>query len=403
VAVVVGTAAPSFAGEALAGIDAQPHAKAVLLPALPPGLASHAYLFHGPSGSGKAAVARGFATELLADGARDRASVAGRVARGTHPDLTWVAPSGAAEMLVSDIDGPVVGAASLTPFEARRRVFVIEKAQKLNESAANRLLKTLEEPLPGVHLILLADDLAGVMATIASRCQSVRFEAPSSEHVAAALAGEGVPLQRARACARLALGDGDLAVWLAGEEGARLREQAEALVGTALHGTCDPDCWRALLAAAKEAGRAAAEQAQAAIAEQAQRLPPKEARRHVREGADTERRADRRRRSAVLDLGLRLAELWLRDACCLAHGAEDVVHNCDRTAELQCLLDDLRERRGGSGAGSDAGATAGRPGAAALARAVELVAETRMRFALNVSEELALETLVYRLAALLGS
>jgi hypothetical protein len=119
----------------------------------------------------------------------------------------------------------------------------------------------------------------------------------------------------------------------------------------------------------------------------------------MREGADAEKRADRRRRSAVLDLGLRLAELWLRDAWCLAHGASGVVYCCDRAPELQGLLRDVGERRAGSANGAADGADAT---AAALARATELVAETRMRFALNVSEELALETLVYRLAALLG-
>ncbi len=73
-------------------------------------------------------------------------AVRDRVQRGTHPDLTWVTPSGAAEMLVSDIDEPVVAAAARTPFEASRRVFVIEGAETMNEQAANRLLKTLEEP-----------------------------------------------------------------------------------------------------------------------------------------------------------------------------------------------------------------------------------------------------------------
>ena len=89
----------------LPGIDAHPHARAVLTPALAPaGAPSHAYLFHGPAGTGKRTVARAFAAALLLAGARDPSAVAERVARGTHPDLTWVAPSGAAEMLVGDID-----------------------------------------------------------------------------------------------------------------------------------------------------------------------------------------------------------------------------------------------------------------------------------------------------------
>ena len=74
--------------------------------AAPQGSPSHAYLFHGPAGTGKRGVARAFAAALLADGAARRGGRAERVARGTHPDLAWVTPSGAAEMLVADIEGP---------------------------------------------------------------------------------------------------------------------------------------------------------------------------------------------------------------------------------------------------------------------------------------------------------
>ena len=80
------------APQGLAGIEHHPHARAVLLPALAPGgRPSHAYLFHGPSGTGKRALARSFAAALLAEGAGDPGAVAERVARGSHPDLTWAA------------------------------------------------------------------------------------------------------------------------------------------------------------------------------------------------------------------------------------------------------------------------------------------------------------------------
>ena len=106
----------------LAELDRHPHARAVLAPALGPGGSpSHAYLFHGPGGAGKRAVARAVAAELLAEGSPDPDRAPGSRRVGAHPDLTWVAPSGAHEILVSDIDGPVVAAASKTPFEAARR------------------------------------------------------------------------------------------------------------------------------------------------------------------------------------------------------------------------------------------------------------------------------------------
>ena len=140
----------------LTGTERHPHARAVLGAALAPGGApSHAYLFSGPAGSGKRTVARAFATALLTDGVADPQGAAARVAHGAHPDLTWVAPASAAGILVGDVDEAVVAGAARTPFEASRRVFVIEDADELNDQAANRMLKTLEEPPSFAHLILL--------------------------------------------------------------------------------------------------------------------------------------------------------------------------------------------------------------------------------------------------------
>src|SRR3954464_4224576 len=96
------------AGPMLPGLERHPHARAVLRLDAP----SHAYLFHGPAGAGKRDVARAFAAELLAAGAPAPDTPRARVMRGTPPDLSWVAPSGAADMLVSDIDEPVVAAAT---------------------------------------------------------------------------------------------------------------------------------------------------------------------------------------------------------------------------------------------------------------------------------------------------
>ncbi len=137
-------------------LDQHPHAAAVLGAALD-GSPAHAYLLHGPAGSGKRDAARDFAASLLAREAADPESARIRVQHGTHPDLTWVAPSGAHEMLRRDVDEAVVSAASRTPFEATHRVFVLERADTMNDEAANSLLKTLEEPPPYVVLLLLTD------------------------------------------------------------------------------------------------------------------------------------------------------------------------------------------------------------------------------------------------------
>jgi DNA polymerase III subunit delta' len=369
-------------GAALPGIDAHPHARAVLTPALArAGAPSHAYLFHGPAGTGKRAIARAFAAALLLAGARDPSAVAERVARGTHPDLTWVAPSGAAEMLVADIDEPIVAAATRTPFESARRVFVIEGVDTMNDQAANRMLKTLEEPPPFVHLVLLTDRREDVLPTIVSRCQAVRFDPSPPARIAERLqeVAPDVEPERARACARLALGDARLAARLASDEGEALRAGAEEFVRAALGGLTAERRWLGLLDVAKGAGVAAGEAEDERLREELELVPSKERKRYEREGADARRRAERRARTQALDLTLRLAELWLRDVLCVAEGAPECIYAVDRSDELTA---DARGRDG-----------------VALRAGVELVQDTRLRLALNVSEELALEALAYRLEA----
>jgi DNA polymerase-3 subunit delta' len=377
---------------ALAGLESHPHARAVLAAALgPAGAPSHAYLFHGPAGAGKRAVARALAAALLQDGARSPQTVAERVARGTHPDLAWASPSGAGEMLVADIEGPVVAAAARTPFESRRRVFVIEDAHTMNDQAANRLLKTLEEPPPFAHLILLAPSTRDVLPTIASRCQAVRFDPLPEVRIEERLRGEAAGMQdgehseeerRLAACARLGLGDARRASELAGPEGGALRERAQSFVRAALSGETASRPWLELLALAKEDAARAGQAREERVAQELELLPSKDRKRHQREAAEAQRRSERRARTRVLAGALQLAELWLRDLWCVAEGAGELVYNCDRLAELE---HDAAGRR-----------------PAALRAGIELVRDTRLRLALNVSEELALEALAYGLQELLG-
>ena len=89
------------------------------------------------------------------------------------------------------------------------------RVDTMNDEAANRMLKTLEEPPAFAHLVLLTDRPGNVMPTIASRCQHVRFDAPPANELAALLQERGVSAETARACARLSLGDGEKALALA--------------------------------------------------------------------------------------------------------------------------------------------------------------------------------------------
>jgi DNA polymerase-3 subunit delta' len=369
----------------LAELERQPHARAVLAPALGPGgQASHAYLFHGPGGAGKRAAARAVAAELLAAGSTDPAGARARVASGAHPDLTWVSPSGAHEILVSDIDGPVVSAASRTPFEAACRVFVIERVDELGDEAANRMLKTLEEPASFVHLILLSDRLAEVLPTISSRCQLVRFDAPTVEETAAALEALGEQRDTALACARLALGDGELARELTGEEGHALRAASEGFARAAFSAgeMARSKPWTAVLAAVRSRGDAARVRLEARAADELELYPRKERKRIETEWTERIRRVRRRVETGALDLALQVVALWFADLACLAWDAGELVRNSDRLTALE----------------AHAGADPQR-----LRAAVEAVEDTRLRFQLNVSEELACESLGYRLERLLAA
>lgn len=366
----------------LAELDRHSHARAVLSTALGSDAGpSHAYLFHGPGGAGKRAAARALAAEWLAEGAPDPDGARARAIAGVHPDLTWVAPSGAHEILVSDIDGPVIAAASKTPFESARRVFVIERADELGDEAANRMLKTLEEPASFVHLILLTDRLGEVLPTIQSRCQLVRFDPAPAEQIAADLEALGTPPRTALACARLGLGDAGRALELASEDGAALRLAAEAFARTALAGeTGERRAWLELLKSVRARGERVTTEMEALAEAELELVARKDRKRVQTEWTERTRRARRRTETAALDLGLQIVSLWFTDLARLEWGVSELIRNCDREPELE----------------SDRGRDPQR-----LTEAVELVEDTRVRFKLNVSEELACEALAYRLERLL--
>jgi DNA polymerase III subunit delta' len=374
-------ARPAPAADSLAEATRhQPRARATLAAALAAG-PSHAYLFRGPRGAGKRSAARAFAAELLAIGAPNPEDARRRALLdpSPHPDLVWLRPPGA-QHLVDEVRESVIRAASLSPAEGERRVFVIEEAETLRDESQNALLKTLEEPAPFAHLILICSEPELLAATILSRCAPVEFAPLSPDAVLEALDGgeEAIP------ASRLSGGDLELARFLLTDRGRELRASAEAAARAARRQPEATSPWRAMLDAAEQAGAdvgAEEERRQLAQAEETGRRG--RSGKLTREAVDQVKRAERRARTQALDLGLALCCAWYRDLAAVASGADQLLLNSDREAELAedaAALDPARART-----------------------ALEWVLDTRRRLRVNVSEELALEALWLRLSAALAA
>ena len=103
-----------------------------------------------------------------------------------HPDVGLVvAPK---RVLIVEQMREIEGAANYRPFEGKARVFLIDDADKLNDSSANALLKVLEEPPHTSHIILLTARPAMLLPTIRSRCQMIRFSPISAGEIESYLA-----------------------------------------------------------------------------------------------------------------------------------------------------------------------------------------------------------------------
>lgn len=141
--------------------------------AVPQGL-----LFSGEEGVGKEKTARSFAAALLCrkpgtDGACGSCPDCRLLASGAHPNFFFITPE--TQFLRIDEIRALREELSLKAFSDRPRVAILCPADRMTAQAANALLKTLEEPPAGAHLILVAHRTSFLMPTIVSRCQRVPF------------------------------------------------------------------------------------------------------------------------------------------------------------------------------------------------------------------------------------
>src|SRR3569623_76972 len=198
----------------------QEQAPAILRRALVADRLAHAYLFEGPAGVGKRSAAVGLGMALNCERSREAACGAcescRRIDAGLHPDVVTIVAEGA--QIVMEQAQQIVALGQQRPHEARARVIIVDDADRLNANASNCLLKTLEEPLRGTHIVLVTTAPDKLLVTIRSRAQRIRFRRVSEATLQAFGAARGVDTARAAVAAALATvaGAPELAV-LAGD------------------------------------------------------------------------------------------------------------------------------------------------------------------------------------------
>ena len=191
------------------------------------GRLSHAYLFCGPAGIGKATFARMMAQALLCEQhdeaefvACDNCNNCRRCLAGTHPDVLQVGlPAGKSSIPIAVFSGEkerrgregLCYELSLRPMAGARRIAIIDDADFMNVESTNALLKTLEEPPAGCVIILISANLSGVLPTIRSRCQLMRFRPLTEASVARLLKEQQLIDHAADADSIAALANGSVA------------------------------------------------------------------------------------------------------------------------------------------------------------------------------------------------
>ena len=169
---------------------------------------AHAYLLHGPKGTGKRLTALEFTRALYCtagtDGACDACATCRKIANRNHPDVLLIEPEGAAVRI--EAIRTIQNRLSYKPYESERTTVIIDGCEVLSLPASNALLKTLEEPPGNALLLLLASRKEALPLTIISRCRLLPFRPLAAQHIESLLCQRGIDTETARSAALLAQG-----------------------------------------------------------------------------------------------------------------------------------------------------------------------------------------------------
>jgi len=309
------------------------------------GRLSHAFLFAGPEGLAKTVFARELGVALVAScGGCGVCAECERARRGLHPDLHVVEREG--DLIRVEQVEPVIADLGLKPFSGNRRIWVIPEVEYLHAAAANKLLKSIEEPPDYVYFLLVTDRLERVLPTIVSRCQLVEFRPLSDAEVTQYLSeryGLGGP--EAVALARLSGGAVERGQRLAedaarGSEARRpqyLKWTARAAAGTS--GGDGPDPAAAFIAVLEghqqEIKTASQDELKLRVAELERQFQDKrDCAWYVKQAEARAKREEARLRRQAAQDAVDVLTSWLRDLWVVACGGSDVLWNSDHAGDL---------------------------------------------------------------------
>lgn len=169
----------SDASQSFPGVRGHAHAQARLSRAITRDQLHHGLIVMGPRGIGKATLARGLACALhcpqqpgVGCGACTSCQ---RILGGLHAGVEWIEPETEGAVIKVEAARELSLRLQHAPFEGRHHVVIVDPADAMNEQAYNALLKSIEEPRPGVHFVMLTTHPDGLLPTIRSRCLPVRL------------------------------------------------------------------------------------------------------------------------------------------------------------------------------------------------------------------------------------